>query len=539
MNSPVPLMLLHGWGFSSRIWQPLLKKAEDRWPAPVFAVDLPGFGTAYHEPCGGVDEAIDFILEQLPARSVLCGWSLGGMLATRLAARHPQRVAGLVTLGSNLHFTRTGNWPGMPENDYREFCARFDAYPEKTWQHFLALQTRGDLYSGEFAPVLKRLSGFVDLEPDMASKMLGLLGDLDNREVFRALQVPGLHLFGEHDAITPASVGDALYALNPKQRIHILPAAAHALCVTRVDDVNALLSEFAKSLFASSTPDSAATPLGSTWTDARTTPPPLLSSGDNMPREPFIPREQIARAFSRAAESYDHAAGLQRTVAEHLLSSVYVSGSCAVLDAGCGTGFLTQALQPVSHFNLALDLAPGMLQATRKRCGNPVARVQADMQSLPVGDARMDCIVSSLALQWCAEPTRFFAECRRVLNPDGSLCFSTFLPGTLHELQQAWQNVDDAVHVNTFVDMHTLLDGLHQAGFHSVEADVQTLARYYPDLRTLAQELKAIGAHNMNPGRPTGLTGKHRWQQLQQAYETFRQAEGLPAHYEVLYVVAR
>jgi malonyl-CoA O-methyltransferase len=60
---------------------------------------------------------------------------------------------------------------------------------------------------------------------------------------------------------------------------------------------------------------------------------------------------------------------------------------------------------------------------------------------------------------------------------------------------------------------------------------------YYPDVRSLTHELKALGAHNLNPGRPGGLTGRARIAGLIDAYEGFRQAKGLPATYQVVYAV--
>jgi len=60
---------------------------------------------------------------------------------------------------------------------------------------------------------------------------------------------------------------------------------------------------------------------------------------------------------------------------------------------------------------------------------------------------------------------------------------------------------------------------------------------HYPDVRSLTHELKALGAHNLNPGRPAGLTGRARMQGLLQAYERFRQPQGLPATYQVVYAV--
>ena len=52
---------------------------------------------------------------------------------------------------------------------------------------------------------------------------------------------------------------------------------------------------------------------------------------------------------------------------------------------------------------------------------------------------------------------------------------------------------------------------------------------------TFTHELKSLGAHNLNPGRPEGLTGRARLQGLMAAYEHFRQPQGLPATYQVVY----
>ena len=61
--------------------------------------------------------------------------------------------------------------------------------------------------------------------------------------------------------------------------------------------------------------------------------------------------------------------------------------------------------------------------------------------------------------------------------------------------------------------------------------------RSYAQVRQLTHELKALGAHNLNPGRPEGLTGKARLQGLMAAYEQFRQPQGLPATYQVVYAM--
>jgi malonyl-CoA O-methyltransferase len=59
----------------------------------------------------------------------------------------------------------------------------------------------------------------------------------------------------------------------------------------------------------------------------------------------------------------------------------------------------------------------------------------------------------------------------------------------------------------------------------------------YERLLDLTRELKNIGAHNVNSGRPDGLTSRERIRALTNAYELFREPNGrLPATYQVWYL---
>ena len=65
----------------------------------------------------------------------------------------------------------------------------------------------------------------------------------------------------------------------------------------------------------------------------------------------------------------------------------------------------------------------------------------------------------------------------------------------------------------------------------------QTLRMEYNRVRDLLNELKALGAHNMNPSRPSGLTSRRALQGMLQAYESWRTEGVLPATYDVIFGV--
>ena len=144
-------------------------------------------------------------------------------------------------------------------------------------------------------------------------------------------------------------------------------------------------------------------------------------------------------------------------------------------------------------------------------------------------------IFSSLALQWCADFRAVLSEAHRVLKPGGVLAFASLCVGTLSELRDSWRAVDGQVHVNRFREFETYQQLCADSQLHVASLHNQAHVLHYPQVRQLTHELKALGAHNLNPGRPEGLTGRARLQGLIGAYEQFRQPLGLPATYQVVY----
>lgn len=273
---------------------------------------------------------------------------------------------------------------------------------------------------------------------------------------------------------------------------------------------------------------------------------------------------QIRRAFGRAAVSYDEHAVLQAEVGERLRERIDDDTAFAparVLDVGCGPGRGTAALRaryPQAEV-IALDLALPMLKKARGGSGSLLggpyattstqpgqksdsdpflALVCADAQALPITDASIDLVYSNLCLQWCEDPGLALDEFRRVLRPGGLLLFSTFGPGTLHELRSAFASVDQAPHVSRFVDMHDIGDALLATGFRDPVLERDDFTLTYTDARTLMRELRAIGATNADTKRARSLTGKAHLQRVIAAYETFRHDGVLPATYEVVYAHA-
>jgi malonyl-CoA O-methyltransferase len=267
-----------------------------------------------------------------------------------------------------------------------------------------------------------------------------------------------------------------------------------------------------------------------------------------------IDKTRVRKSFSRAAKSYDAAAIVQKLVREEMLSRLDLVKikPRTILDAGCGTGLASHALQ--KRFNqgqvVSLDFAYEMLQQTRKisifqslkslfsRASHSL--ICADIEALPLANASIGLVWSNLAIQWCNDLDLAFQEFHRVLQPEGLLMFSTFGPDTLRELRTATDSATQnaSTSVNRFIDMHDIGDALVRAGFSAPVLDVERYTLTYDDVKSVMRDLKSIGAHNATDGRARGLLGRGFLQKLEAAYEQFRNNGKLPATFEVVYGLA-
>ena len=233
-NNPraVNVVLLHGWGMNSEVWQPLLPYLQDDFHVTVI---------------DGFEDDIRAYLAIAPEFAIWCGWSVGGLLVLDIASQYPERVQAVVTIACNPCFVQRDDWPcAMSLLDFQQFYQGLTDNPSATLKRFIALQCLGSSSQKQDARFLQQQLAAQPL-PTLSTLQAGLnLLEQDYRQQFVQLPLPILCLFGESDGLVPVAIGEALLALNANLQLSIIADAAHVPFVSHPEKVAQQLGQFAQ-----------------------------------------------------------------------------------------------------------------------------------------------------------------------------------------------------------------------------------------------------------------------------------------------------
>ena len=123
------------------------------------------------------------------------------------------------------------------------------------------------------------------------------------------------------------------------------------------------------------------------------------------------------------ARTYDLSSEPQQAWASEVLGRIAgIAPDATVLDVGCGTGRVTEALLSLVPRGrvLALDASPEMVALARSRLGDRAQVWCQDVLDLELGEPA-DAIVSTAALHWVSDHDRLWARLARALRDGGVL----------------------------------------------------------------------------------------------------------------------
>jgi pimeloyl-ACP methyl ester carboxylesterase len=246
-----PLLLLHGPPFDHRLWVSVIPYLAGHFR--VVAPDMPGYGRSAPAKDDSPEALIRVIAGLMTALQMVPGFvagtSFGGAVALGLAARHPERVRGLVAAGG-LGIER---WPatlqarlaraarGLP--GALALGARLAPRLQARWFLRRALNDRRAADAAiveQVAATLRSTNG--------RRALIRALRRLDDwRFVTRQLggiRAPTLLVWGEHDALYGLPVAERLRHAVHGARLVTLAGAGHLLPIERPEDLAATIRSF-------------------------------------------------------------------------------------------------------------------------------------------------------------------------------------------------------------------------------------------------------------------------------------------------------
>jgi trans-aconitate 2-methyltransferase len=123
------------------------------------------------------------------------------------------------------------------------------------------------------------------------------------------------------------------------------------------------------------------------------------------------------------ARTYDRSSEPQQSWASEVLARLEgIAQDATVLDVGCGTGRVTEALAALVPRGrvLAVDASPDMVAHARRRLGDRAHVWCQDVLDLDL-DQPVDALVSTAALHWVTDHERLWERLARALHPGGVL----------------------------------------------------------------------------------------------------------------------
>lgn len=220
------LLLLTGWGSTHHVWDriiPALLTSDQ-----IVNVIPPWMANSQiGASLGDLDNYVDTLAASISTPRDIIAWSMGGLIAIRLANRHPACVNKLVFISSSPQFVdpASTSTTAIDPHWFSDFRHQFQRQPEKTLRRFQSMLVAGDKHAREVLRHLRSEAQVCDFDFNECRLGLDLL-EQDFRQDLISINHPFCFIQGLNDSVLNAHAIEVF-----SQQIHaeliLLEATGH------------------------------------------------------------------------------------------------------------------------------------------------------------------------------------------------------------------------------------------------------------------------------------------------------------------------
>lgn len=239
-----PLVMIHGWGMHSGVWHPLVKRLSEHYI--LYLIDLPGMGHSRPVEPYHLHSLADEVAQVIPGVCDVLGWSLGGLVAQRIAMNQPDRIRRLILVSSTPKFVTSPDWQaGVDPTNFNTFANNVNHDYKHAMMQFLTLQC---MKAKDARGTIKQLRQTFETKPtptqSTLNRALHILLDSDLREEVSNIRKPTLLIHGDRDTLTPVQAAHWMMQQLPMGYLRVISGAAHAPFLSHSDQFIETLNQF-------------------------------------------------------------------------------------------------------------------------------------------------------------------------------------------------------------------------------------------------------------------------------------------------------
>lgn len=229
------IVFVHGAGGSAATWFMQLKGLSNDFH--VISLELNGHGKSPDRSNGNTMESyltdIDEIVMQYK-KPFLAGHSMGGALSQLYALKHPDKIRGIILIGTGAKLRVVPLIFDMLENN-------FEGYVDAAGSYMFCEETSTELIEASKIEIRK-------CKPSIINRDFAACDGFDVMERISDISLPALILVGEQDLMTPVKYSNYLHEKLPNSTFHVIENAGHSVMLEQPGKFNAHIKEWASAL---------------------------------------------------------------------------------------------------------------------------------------------------------------------------------------------------------------------------------------------------------------------------------------------------